>query len=229
MSKVLLWVALLVGACGLLLAEENPGQLAKDVLNGIPGVSASWAETYMSFSGWAPVYPFFSPAIVRIGDTEEYMIVQSRLFYRDDDAYAGTFFFVVLFPDDPLSFRVIPASGVEVSYRSNVPPLISRNEVEDKIRSAGTLMREYEVLKRQVRGSGFLTASFTLIGLLSGAGCIWIETSPSAPNVLKSSYGIFLGISAPVALWMAIDAMQTNGSNVKRMEEIRNDLRTLWQ
>jgi hypothetical protein len=228
MIKMFLPLALLlaVGVCGF--ADENPSQLLNSVLMGIPGRSAIWTETYTPFYDRAREYPFFSPAIVRIGDSEEYRIVQSTLLLRDFDAYSGSFFFFVLSANDALPVEVLPASGVHVTYTDNVPARFPPEVVEDRIQNAGTLLREYVSLQRQVHGAPLLIGTLLSVGLLSGAGCVWILSNESAPRGLKS-YGVFLGISAPVVLLLAIEVILSNSSHSRRMEQVGQDLHSLWQ
>jgi hypothetical protein len=121
MIKSLLYLALLLTFPRYAFADEELSQVLNDVLRGIPGRSAVWTETFRPFYGWPAEYPFFSPAIVRIGDSEDYSIVQSDLFIFDKEAYSVSCFFTVLSPDDQLSLEVIPASGAKVSYQLNVP------------------------------------------------------------------------------------------------------------
>jgi hypothetical protein len=89
------------------------------------------------------------------------------------------------------------------------------------------MLREYGRLERQVQG-GFMIGTYVLTGLLSVAGCVWIATNGSATSGLKV-YGVFLGISAPVLLGFGISAILSDSSNGRKMEEIRKNLRALWQ
>jgi hypothetical protein len=188
MKKTMLFLVFLAFIHTQVFADEELGRLLTDFLKGIPGRSALWTETFRPSYGWDAGYPFFSPAIVRIGASEEYDLVQSSLFLLNWDAYTITYFFEALPPDDQLSLEVVPASGVDVTYQLNVPARFPQSEIYDRIHRAERIVREYTRLESMNRGAavvvfylgtGLLTRRWACLDgdewawLLQQAGSIW--------------------------------------------------------
>jgi hypothetical protein len=230
MIKSLLCLGLLLACQGYGFPDGNLGKVLSEVMKEIPGKSAVWVETYQSYYRAGGEYPFFSPAFVRIGDTEEYRIVKSDLCLVDNEAYRASYFFVVLSPDDQLSLEVKPASGVRVGYQHNVPAQLPPGAIQERIAIAEAKLREYYQLEGRIM-SGFGIGAFTAMGLLSGAGFAWIVTAGySQMHPLEAGgFAALSGILSSLSLWAAIESLQIKGSNSRRMGEIRQSLRTLWQ
>ena len=230
MIKALLCLGLVLACRGYGFPDGNLGKVLGEIMKEIPGKSAVWVETYQSYYRAGGDHPFFSPAKVRIGDTEEYRIVNSDLCLVDNEAYRASYFFVILSPDDQLSLEVKPASGAKVSYQNNVPARLLPGAIQERIAIAEAKLKDYYRLEGRIM-SGFGIGAFAATGLLCGAGVAWIATGGYSQMYPLEAGGLaaLWGSASLFMLWAAIDSLQVKFSNERKMEEIRQSLRELWQ